>query len=242
MVLLAQLQKKLMFQFKQFNLIQENCPMKFGTDSMTLAGFVPIKKDVEHILDIGSGSGVIALIMAQRSKALIDAIEIDFSGFSDMKKNCEDSKWSNRLFPYHTSLQEFMPQTNYDLIISNPPYFTDSLKSNNQKKMTARHTSDLSFQEIAAFSKLHLSKSGQLAVILPETESQHFISACLNQELLLNHKISIKSFSHSKVIRNILIFGCSDEKKDDETIAIYKEKKVYTDEYEKMLSEYFITV
>ena len=86
-----------MFRFKQFNLIQENCPMKFGTDSMTLGGFVPILTKLESILDIGSGSGIIALIMAQRTNSIIDAIEIDQGGFLDMNKNFESSKWGSRL-------------------------------------------------------------------------------------------------------------------------------------------------
>ena len=231
-----------MFRFKQFNLIQENCPIKFGTDSMTLAGFVPILCNLETILDIGSGSGIISLIMAQRTSALIDGIEIDQGGYSDMKKNFEYSKWPTRLYPHNISLQSFEPKKKYDLIISNPPFFNNSLKSNNQKKMNARHTSELSFEEISAFSKRHLSDKGYLAVILPNIESNTFIDCCTLHGISLIQKISIKSFPETEVIRNILIFSTKLKKYSDDIVVIYKDEKIYTDQYEKMLSDYFITL
>ena len=134
------------FRFKEFSVAQDRCAMKIGTDAVLLGAWVSLEHQPESILDIGTGSGVIALQLAQRSTAeLIDALEIEPEAYQQAVENFENSPWSDRLFCYHASLQEFTEEIEerYELIVSNPPFYTDAFKSNDPKRNTCLlYTSD----------------------------------------------------------------------------------------------------
>ena len=136
------------FQFKQFSVAQDRCEMKVGTDAVLLGAWSALDHMPNTILDIGSGTGILALIMAQRSTAeLIDALEIDADAYEQCVYNFETSDWGDRLFCYHASLDEFVGEIEdtYDLIISNPPFYTDHFKSRNEARNKARFEDALPF-------------------------------------------------------------------------------------------------
>ena len=139
------------FQFKQFSVAQDHCAMKVGTDAVLLGAWSALDHTPKTILDIGAGTGILALMMAQRSSAeLIDALEIDADAYEQCVHNFETSDWGDRLFCYHASLEEFVNEIDdtYDLIISNPPFYTDSYKSGNEMRNKARFEEALPFEEL----------------------------------------------------------------------------------------------
>ncbi len=158
------------FKFKQFEINQDKCAMKIGTDGVLLGAWTSIQQNPFSILDIGAGTGIIALMLAQRSHAeLIDAIEIDGDAYEQCVNNFEQSPWGDRLFCYHASLDEFVAEIEdqYDLIISNPPFYSEDYKSENQQRDLARFNDALPFDHlIESVSKL-LSENGIFSVIVP---------------------------------------------------------------------------
>ena len=169
------------FKFKHFAIDQDRCAMKIGTDSVLLGAWAALDANPYSILDIGAGTGVLALMLAQRSGSeLIDAIEIDDDAYEQCVDNFESSPWGDRLFCYHASLEEFVNEIDdtYDLIISNPPFYSDTYKSDNVQRDLARFVDAMPFRElIESVSKL-LSPQGQFSVIIPFSEEKRLKNLC----------------------------------------------------------------
>jgi tRNA1Val (adenine37-N6)-methyltransferase len=154
------------FRFKQFTVQDDLCAMKVGTDGVLLGAWAACS-NIETILDIGTGSGLIALMLAQRCPAKIDALDIDGNACKQAQINFENSPFGERLHVYRSSLQDFSPGKKYDLIVSNPPYFTDFLPSPDKGRTQARHNDTLPFVDLLKISRSFLSPKGKLALILP---------------------------------------------------------------------------
>jgi tRNA1Val (adenine37-N6)-methyltransferase len=166
-----------MFQFKQFAIQHNKCAMKVGTDGVLLGAWA----DAAHaarILDIGTGTGLLALMLAQRQPtATIDAIEIEENACRQAAENVVASRWHTNISVFHTSLQAFEPSGTYDLIVSNPLYFSQSLKNPDVSKQTARHNDTLLPEELTQHAKRLLHANGRIAVIYPLQEARVFLSA-----------------------------------------------------------------
>lgn len=164
------------FHFRQFDVINEASAMKVNTDGVLLGAAGTLPATCHNVLDIGTGTGTIALMIAQRLKAItddfhIDAIDIDEASATEAKANFEVSPWGSSLSAHHCALKDFDPGTEYDLIVSNPPYFDDSLLNPDERESTARHSISMSYRDILAWSSVHLSPDGHVALVLPiETE------------------------------------------------------------------------
>lgn len=168
-----------MFRFKQFAIEQDRTPMKVGTDGVLLGAWVRVGGDERRILDIGTGTAVIALMMAQRcAEAMVDGVEIDEASAEQARENVEASPWSDRVAIHHSQVQSFTPSYNYDLIVANPPYFVDSLLSPDEGRSVARHTTELSFEELTDAVVRLLDDGGRFALILPVVESERFEGVC----------------------------------------------------------------
>ncbi|MDR0431348.1 MAG: methyltransferase [Tannerellaceae bacterium] len=156
------------FQFKQFNIQQDKCAMKVGTDGVLLGAWASVDS-CHTILDIGTGTGLIALMLAQRSIAVIDALDIDKDAFVQASENVSSSPFANRIQVYHSSFAGFAASAKkkYDLVVSNPPYFVQSLKSPDNKKNLARHTDTLPLPDLLSGAKSLLAPNGRIAIILP---------------------------------------------------------------------------
>lgn len=168
-----------MFRFKQFAIRQENAAMKVGTDGALLGAWSDVSK-ANKILDIGTGTAIIAMMVAQRnSTAEITAIEIDEKALIDANFNVKNCPWANRIKIIQSSLQEFTPTLKFDSIISNPPFFENSLKSNSRSKIKARHTDSLHYSDILNFASIHLSNIGVLHLILPVENAEKCIETAI---------------------------------------------------------------
>jgi len=231
------------FQFKQFTIHQDKCAMKVGTDGVLLGAWAAINTQVNSILDIGTGTGLIALQLAQRSDAnLIDAIEIDNNAYEQAVENFENSNWGDRLFCYHASLEEFIAEIDetYDLIVSNPPFYTDEYYSDNKARSKARFTSSLPFEALLfSVSKL-LSKNGIFSVIIPYKEEIKFIELAKKQLLFPRKICHIKGNISSEIKRSLLEFSFQETEVDITHLSIEIERHHYTKAYITLVQKFYL--
>ena len=230
------------FQFKQFSVDQTNCGMKVNTDAAIL-GSIAINDDINFALEIGTGTGVIALMIAQRyPQAKIDAVEIDEMASLTAELNFRNSPFSDHINLIKSSFEEHFSKIDdkkYDLIISNPPYFVNALKSDDASKRLARHTNTDFFQDLISGSSLHLSLHGLLYLILPLDTAELVKSLLLTAErLALKKTIFIHSFPESKPYRCILVIGLGIESAVTQKFVIYNSQNSYTEEYRVLLKDY----
>ncbi len=233
-----------LFQFKQFSINQDQCAMKIGTDGVLLGAWTPIDNNPKSVLDIGTGTGIIALMLAQRCNAdQIDALEIDENAYEQAVDNFENSPWSDRLFCFHAGLDEFVeePEEEYDLIISNPPFYTDDFRSENEQRDLARFQEAMPFEDLAEAADLLLSENGIFSVIIPFNEEDRFIELCANVELFPIKITRVKGAQNTKIIRSLLAFKrfelavlTSDE------LVIEISRHEYTPEYIALTKDFYL--
>ena len=198
-----------MFQFKQFTIHQNKTAMKVGTDGVLLGAWTPIEHYPNTILDIGTGTGLIALMLAQRTSAeQIDALEIDENAYEQAVDNFENSPWGDRLFCFHAGLDEFIedPEDEYDLIVSNPPFYAEDYKTENKQRDLARFQDALPFEDLVEAADLLLSENGIFAVIIPFKEEAKFINLCAEAELFPVKVTRVKGTPTSEIKRSLLAF------------------------------------
>jgi tRNA1Val (adenine37-N6)-methyltransferase len=231
------------FQFKQFSVAQDRCAMKVGTDAVLLGAWSALDHMPNTILDIGSGTGILALIMAQRSTAeLIDALEIDSDAYEQCVHNFETSDWGDRLFCYHASLDEFVDEIEdtYDLIISNPPFYTDHFKSRNEARNKARFEDALPFEELLTSASKLLSVTGQLNVIIPFSEEINFISLAKNVDLYPIRILRVRGQEESPVKRSLISFTFQENKIEVSELTIEITRHHYTNDYINLTKDFYL--
>jgi len=196
------------FSFKQFTVFHHLCAMKVGIDGVLLGAWAPVD-NTGSILDIGCGSGLIALILAQRSDAEIVAIDIDADAVLQTADNVSKSPWLNQICTKETSLQLFVTETTerFDLIVSNPPYFVNSTNAPSLSRTTARHTNSLSHQELISNAKLLLKPTGRICLILPVDEGLKCVDFALSIGLFCNKKVTVYPKPEAAAKRLLLEFS-----------------------------------
>ena len=197
------------FQFKQFAVNQDQCAMKIGTDGVLLGAWAPIDTRPNSILDIGTGTGIIALMLAQRCDAQqIDALEIDENAYENAVDNFESSPWSDRLFCFHAGLDEFVeePEDEYDLIVSNPPFYVEDYRSENHQRDLARFQEAMPFEDLVEAASLLLSENGVFAVIIPFKEEENFLELAKEYELFPIKITRVKGTHETQIVRSLLAF------------------------------------
>ena len=232
-----------MFQFKQFAIQQDKCAMKIGTDAVLLGAWCPIENNPFSILDIGAGTGILALMLAQRTDAeQIDAIEIDESAYEQCVDNFENSPWSDRLFCFHAGLDEFVeePEDEYDLIISNPPFYTDDFKSENEKRDLARFEDALPFEDLIEAVDLFLSENGIFAVIIPFKEQDDFLLLCENFDLFPFKITHVKGTPTSEIKRSLIAFSRIEAEFEINELVIENSRNVYTEQYITLTKDFYL--
>ncbi|WP_242927604.1 tRNA1(Val) (adenine(37)-N6)-methyltransferase [Pontibacter vulgaris] len=231
------------FQFKQFRVEQAQCAMKVCTDSCVFGAYVEVK-EAKRILDIGTGTGLLSLMVAQRSDASIDAVEINKEAQQQATENFAASIWAERLQLHPVSLQEFARenQQTYDVILSNPPFFLSSLKSDNSAKNTAKHTGDLFFEDILSFAQKHLTPQGKLYLLLPPAEARHFAELALVHTLYLAETLEVYTYTNGQCIRHIQTYTFTQQPTPTISQLHIREadKVTYTSEFRELLSEYYL--
>jgi len=233
-----------LFQFKQFSVNQDQTAMKIGTDGVLLGAWTPIDNNPKSVLDIGTGTGIIALMLAQRCDAeQIDALEIDENAYEQAVENFEGSPWGDRLFCFHAGLDEFIddPEDEYDLIVSNPPFFSEDYRSANKQRDLARFQEAMPFEELVEAADLLLSENGIFSVIIPFNEEDRFIELCAEVELFPIKVTRVKGAQNTKIIRSLLAFKryeLSVLTSDELVIEISRHE--YTPEYISLTKDFYI--
>ena len=233
-----------MFKFKKFNVEQDQCAMKVGTDGVLLGAWANPKKPFS-ILDIGTGTGVIALQMAQRTDAeLIDALEIDATAFEQAVENFEVSDWGDRLYCYHASLQEFVDEVEekYDFIISNPPFYTTTFKENSisDQRALARHTQNLPFETLLKSTSKLLSEEGTSAFIIPFESESEFLHIAANFGFFPNRITRVKGTEKSEIKRSLLQLSFQKSTPEIKTLVIEIERHIYTQDYKDLVQGFYL--
>lgn len=234
------------FYFKEFTVHQDKTAMKIGTDGVLLGAWCPVTNDVESILDIGSGTGVISLMMAQRSEAFtIDAVELDGDAYEQTVENFEGSDWSDRLFCYHSDFTDFAneieeEEESYDLVVSNPPFYSDDFETDNDSRNKARFTSSLSFEDLLKGVALILNDDGCFSTIIPRKEEVTFIELAKKQGLYVNRICHVKGSETSTVKRSLLEFSFHESAIDIQELIIETERHKYTEAYVSLTKEFYL--
>lgn len=232
-----------LFKFKQFTIQQDKCAMKVGTDAVLLGAWVTIKNNTNSILDIGSGTGLIALQMAQRSESeVIDAIEIEPEAFEQTVENFEASNWSDRLFCYHTSLQNFAEEIGdkYDLIVSNPPFYDGSYQTENKARNLARYTLSLTYEELLSYTAKLLSAEGQCAFIIPFIDEDNFINIAQSEGLFYNRLTRVKGNKTSSIKRSLIQFSFTKTHPIVDELVIELSRHNYTSAYRILVKDFYL--
>ncbi len=234
------------FQFKEFSVHQNKTAMKIGTDAVLLGVWTNLEKYPDSILDIGSGTGVISLMLAQRSSAMtIDAVEIDENAYEQTVENFEQSDWGDRLFCYNASFQEFAQEMaeedeRYELIVSNPPFYTDTFETSNEARNKARFTSALSFEDLLKGVGAILEESGSFSTIIPFKEEKEFVELAKEYKLFLNRVCHIKGNPSSEIKRSLLSFSFEETEIYREELVIELERHQYTDAYTNLTKDFYL--
>lgn len=174
------------FHFKHFSLYHDRSTMKVGTDAVLLGAWAEVQP-TDWVLDIGTGCGILPLMLAQKGIAKVHAVDLDEASALEAAENFQASQWSRQLFAFHADIRKFTMQCTYDLIISNPPFFINSYKSDTDRKNQTRHTdTSLSFVELASVVKRLLKSDGRFVLVLPERESHDFIPIAAKYHLYVH--------------------------------------------------------
>lgn len=231
------------FTFKQFHIDHSRCAMKVGTDGTLLGAWATLPPHAKKILDIGTGSGLIAIMAAQRHPtAKITAIDIDKDCVIQATENAVASPWAERIEVIETPLQEYSPEEKFDVIISNPPYFADSMHSPDKQRTTARHTASLSFKELTDGVLRLLADDGLFAVILPTTESELLLSASRGR-LFTWRRCEVWSTPESGARRIMLELKREPPKdlaKKEKIIIEQGGRHVYSEEYKALTADFYL--
>ena len=229
------------FNFKQFTIRQENSAFKVGTDGVLLGAYADVSS-ASNLLDIGTGTGLIALMLAQRCSAWITAVEPDRSSYLQALGNIENSRWKERISIVNCRIQDFFPEEEkFDLIVTNPPFFSDSLKNPDPKKAATRHNHDLSNEELLASVARLLSDTGIFQIILPYAEGNVFIADAAQSGLYCVDTLKIRPLPSSEVRRLILKFSRKRAKHNEKFLTIEHGKRhEFTDDYRELTKEFYL--
>ncbi|TCK85447.1 tRNA1Val (adenine37-N6)-methyltransferase [Albibacterium bauzanense] len=230
------------FRFKQFNVNQKGCTMKINTDGVLLAVKANQDNQVEYVLDIGTGTGVMALMLAQRyPHAYIEAIDIDEDAVLCARQNFMNSPFKDRLEVHHTGIEDYQTTRFYDLIVSNPPFFINSLKNADKRKSLSRHSSIEFYKKMFEKCGRFLTLTGAFQIIWPLEIRDQVLSLSLDADLYLNEETYIQSFPHSDPFRVISVFRkLPPDLYVSKNFEIYEKEGVYSAYYQSLLKPFFI--
>lgn len=230
------------FYFKQFHIRHDRSTMKVGTDGVLLGAWAGINSAIK-ILDIGTGSGLIALMLAQRAaeNVKIDAVEIDLDTFQQATENVKNSPWKEKITTFHTDFQHFSNRQSYDLVVSNPPYFVNSHKAPDLKRTISRHTDKLPFEAIAEGCRRLLHPHGRLCLILPISEGSAFTQIAVRSLLFCTQKVTVRHKSSKPAERLLMEFSFHPAPCQVSDLIMFDEEGKRTLAYQQLVGDFYLS-
>jgi len=225
------------FRFQQFSVLQKQSAMKVCTDAVLFAAMAPVKNG-DSVLDIGTGTGVLSLIVAQLGAGKVTAVELTEQAYQEACINFSQSLWSERLEAVHQDIQGFagIAGQQFDLVISNPPFFENHFKTTAALRMTARHNDQLPFSDLIAIAGQLVSPQGLLYLLLPAHALKKMAEKALTAGFYLSRRIDFRAYRHSAAKVSALTFSRTAADMESEILTIYETSGVYTQESERYLS------
>lgn len=229
---------------KQMRIEQADCAMKVSTDACIQGTWTPILTNVKTVLDIGTGTSLLSLMLAQRGDGLeIDALEIDRQAAAQARQNVSDSPFSKRINIIHTDAKKWEASKKYDLIISNPPFFTKSLKGDNEQRNAARHNDDFTQDDLCKLIFENLSDTGYASVLLPVSEKENWLKVAAQNGLFQHACLSVLPYESSKPNRNTWICSKQSTKTcSEKQLIIYKSPGIYTVEFTELMHPFYLNL
>ena len=230
------------FQFKKFTVHHDKCAMKVGTDGILVGVWTNVSNSLS-VLDIGTGSGLIALMLCQRSRQLnIDAIDIDLDAATQATENIMASPFSNQINVIHSCLQSYTDSClkKYDLIVSNPPFFADSLKSPIPKRSIARHTETLQIDDLLFYSSRLLNENGRISLIYPFDYKVQIAQLALSNSLHITRLTNVHPTPSSKAKRILIELSKKECETETNDLTIEKERHRYTEEFTALVRDFYL--
>ena len=229
------------FTFQHFTIHQDSCAMKVCTDACIFGASIDVE-NVKNILDIGTGTGLLALMLAQRTDAKIDAVEIEQNAYRQSLSNVLESKFKDKITVFHQNIKSYYSPNGYELIISNPPFYQKSLKSPDSQTNKALHAVELTFEELIDSVKRLLKPDGRFVVLLPPFEVEKLIDIAQKKELYLSKKILIRHDESKPIFRIIATFTNLKVSDYQEEILLIHEKdsKTYSENFRTLLKDYYL--
>ncbi len=227
------------FDFKQFRIYQHKSAFRIGTDAVLLGAWADTSS-AATILDIGTGTGLIALMIAQRTSSDIIAIEPDRQSYEQAIENVEISPWKNRIKIINARVQDYSPGRRFDLLITNPPFFRQSMANRNERLAKARHDNDLSGTDLLKAVKRLIEPGGTFCLILPYTEAAIFIAEASDYDLYCNKILKIKPMPSAPVKRMLMEFGTLKRELRQSFLTVETARHKYSDEYIKLAADYYL--
>lgn len=232
------------FTFKQFFVAHDRCEMKVGTDSILLGSWTDISNLGGKILDIGTGSGLLALMLAQRTTDVvqIDAVELDENAALQAAENFVLSPWADRMQVHACSLQAFAAQTSerYDLIVTNPPYYPQGVECRNASRNTARYTSELSHQSLLKHARELATDNGRMAVVLPTDVGVSFIQTAAQEGWFILHNTEIAEFEDRVARRSLMLFGSKPANQQSDRLVIRDKSSEYSHDFRLLTKDFYL--
>lgn len=229
------------FRFKQFEIEDNLCGMKVGTDGVILGAWCDVAA-ARRVLDVGTGTGLIALMIAQRSDARIDGIDISRGAFDQSESNFRNSKWSDRLQSFHKSLYDFSISNEviYSHIVSNPPYFTNSFKPSDKSRLLARHTDELPYKQLIKISGSLLDNKGKISLIVPSSDYNLLLDLADDSGLFLRRTTWVYPKPSSDPKRVLIELSNEKGAHEESDLTIESERHVYTPAYIRLTGEFYL--
>ena len=231
------------FKFKNFTVDQDRCAMKIGTDGVLLGAWTSVENRPLSVLDIGAGTGILSLMLAQRSDAqLIEAIEIDADAYEQCAENFENSSWGDRLFCYHASLLEYIEEVDdkYDIIICNPPFYSEDYKTENTSRDLARFSDAMPFEHLVYAASQLLSENGLFSVVIPKKEEQQFIDLALKVNLFPKRILHVKGDSKTEIKRSLIEHSFQKYTTQISELIIENGRHNYTEDYINLTKDFYL--
>ena len=232
------------FQFKQFRVEQDKCAMKVSTDACIQGAWTPVSQYVKNILDIGAGTGLLSLMFAQKKEAVhIDAIELDELAADQAKENFENSPWKGTIRIVNADAREYASENKYELIISNPPFFSNSLLGDNAARNAARHGISFTYSDLANAIKTNLAENGCASVLLPYASYDEWSELAATHGLYVYKTLLIKPLASSAYNRVVCLCGFNKPYEIiTEELVIYESANVYTAKSKELLKPYYLNL